>query len=67
MASLIFQGPDAHSGQIMTPARCDRCGARANLEAELDNGVLTFCRHHGRQYFQALLTAGARLFEYPVS
>lgn len=49
--------------QAVTPAgtpaltasdRCDRCGAQAYVRALLTEGELLFCRHHGREYSDAL-------------
>lgn len=39
--------------------RCDRCGAQARLRAVLQDGVLLFCGHHGREYFADLAHLGA--------
>ena len=40
--------------------RCDRCGARAYLLAELPSGSeLRLCAHHGREHGPALREAGA--------
>jgi len=42
--------------------RCDRCGARAKLQAVLPGGgELLFCTHHGRQHWAALAQQGADL------
>ncbi|MDQ2707943.1 MAG: hypothetical protein M3Z25_10030 [Actinomycetota bacterium] len=39
---------------------CDRCGARAKVQAVLpDGGDLVFCAHHGRQHWAALTRQGA--------
>lgn len=34
--------------------RCDACGARAYVRAELASGVLYFCAHHARKHGDAL-------------
>jgi hypothetical protein len=39
--------------------RCDRCGAQARLRAVLQDGVLLFCGHHGKEYFADLAHLGA--------
>lgn len=47
--------------------RCDKCGAQAKvlalfvLEELPDVGMLLFCRHHGSQYFDALIEQGATI------
>ena len=42
--------------------RCDRCGARAQVEVILPSGgELLFCAHHGRQHWAALTRHGADL------
>lgn len=42
--------------------RCDRCGARAKVEALLPSGhLLAFCQHHANQHSLTLLASGAIL------
>jgi Zn ribbon nucleic-acid-binding protein len=41
--------------------RCDRCGAAAKSAALLENGILLFCGHHGREYQAALEDQGAHM------
>lgn len=41
--------------------KCDRCVAPASMAALLDEGLLLFCAHHGRQYRAALEAAGAAI------
>jgi len=46
--------------------RCDKCGAQAKVLALFildgpDVGMLLFCRHHGSQYFDALIEQGATI------
>lgn len=38
---------------------CDRCGHRAYVYAELVTGTLSYCAHHGTEYYSGLLAAGA--------
>jgi hypothetical protein len=47
---------------MVTPERCDRCGARAKVRAVLDSGAdLHFCGHHARQHESRLRELQARL------
>ena len=47
---------------IVTPERCDRCGARAKLRAVLDSGAeLHFCGHHAREHESRLRELRVRL------
>ncbi len=47
---------------IVTPERCDRCGARAKVRAVLDSGAeLHFCGHHAREHESKLRELRVRL------
>ena len=43
--------------------RCDKCGAQAKVLALFTNGILIFCKHHGKQYEAALRQQGAYIEE----
>lgn len=38
--------------------RCDRCGAQAYVEAEVEAGVLLFCSHHANKFRPQMEAAG---------
>lgn len=42
---------------------CDQCGHRAYLYAELRTGSLAYCAHHGTQYLDRLILAGAKIVD----
>jgi hypothetical protein len=53
---------------ILTPIEfCDRCGVRARVRVVLDDsGELYFCRHHAREYADALRRVAVSLTDVPV-
>lgn len=58
-------GFDVKVPPILEHHYCDglRCGARAYLWAEVNGTELAYCRHHGNQYFDALMLAGRILLD----
>lgn len=48
---------------ITTSDRCDRCGAQAMVRANLSNGELYFCGHHGRELSRQLVASSLNVFD----
>ena len=48
---------------ITTSDRCDRCGAQAMIRANLVNGELYFCGHHGRELSSQLVASSLNVFD----
>jgi hypothetical protein len=42
--------------------RCDRCGAQADVRAQLaSGGELMFCAHHGKEYAEKLAAVAVKI------
>ena len=52
--STVIAEKSVETSQLTAADRCDVCGARAYMKAELQNGALYFCAHHGRKHKEAL-------------
>jgi hypothetical protein len=49
--------------EITAYDRCDRCGAQAMVRANLANGQLYFCGHHGRELSRELVASSLNVFD----